>query len=219
MSTQTHLIVDTTPNQFHVTSVDRNYLYGVVKEQELKEFDNVYKKVASLITGGNILAIKGIGGFHIVCDSSDDEVVQRLRAFKNRPSKPFALMCRDEQEIAKIADLDKKELELLSSKEAPIVVLKKTSTPSLKLSKLIAPDIDRIGCFLPYSALHHLLFKHLKNPIVATSANLGSEPIITCRETIFEKLPFIDFVLDFDRDIINGVDDSLVQVIANETQT
>lgn len=189
------------------------------QESELKEFDNIYEKVAGLIREGNILAIKGIGGFHIVCDASDDEVIQRLREFKNRPSKPFALMCKDKKEIAKIADLSEKELELLSSKEAPIVVLKKTPTPRLKLSKLIAPNIDRIGCFLPYSALHHLLFKHLKNPIVATSANLGSEPIITMRETIFEKLPFVNFVLDFDREIINGVDDSLVQVIVNETQT
>lgn len=187
-------------------------------EFELKEFNNIYEEVATLIEKGNILAIKGIGGFHIVCDASRDEVVQKLRESKNRPSKPFALMCRDETEIAKIAQLSEKELELLNAKEAPIVVLKKSSSPTLKLSQLIAPNINKIGCFLPYSALHHLLFKHLKNPIVATSANLGNEPIITDKEIIFKKLPFVDFVLDFDRDIINGVDDSLVQVISNKTQ-
>ncbi|QOY52771.1 carbamoyltransferase HypF [Candidatus Sulfurimonas baltica] len=173
---------------------------------------------AQKIIEGKIVAIKGIGGFHIVCDATNDEVVTKLREFKNRPAKPFAVMCKDVQQIKSLAQVDEKEEELLISKEAPIVILKKGADVDIKLSTKIAPHIGRIGCFLPYTALHHILFLHVKNPIVATSANLGSEPIITNVEEIYKKLPFVEFVLDFDRDIINAVDDSLVQVVSGKTQ-
>lgn len=176
-------------------------------------------KTVAFIKNGKIVAIKGIGGFHLVCDATNDEVIQRLREFKNRPTKPFAIMCKDAEQVEEIARVNAKELAVLTSKEAPIVILEKIQTADTKLSMFIAPNIGRIGCFLPYTALHHLLFQQLKNPLVATSANLGSEPIISDSETLMEKLPFVEFVLDFDRDILNGVDDSLVQVIAGKTQT
>ena len=177
---------------------------------------NIYKSVASMIEDAKIVAIKGIGGFHIVCDASNDEVIEKLRVFKNRPTKPFALMCRDLVQVKSLAFVDEKEEELLSSKEAPIVIL--TKALDAKLCASVAPNIDRVGCFLPYSALHHLLFEHLQNPIIATSANLGDEPIITSKEEIVRKLPFVDYILDFDREIVNGVDDSLVQVVDASTQ-
>lgn len=182
---------------------------------------DIVQKVASLIEEGNILALKGIGGFHIVCDATNDEAVKKLREFKHRPTKPFAVMCRDMEQIKNFACVNEKEEELLTSKEAPIVILKKLTCQSnlhVKISSLLAPNIDAIGCILPYTALHHLLFVHVQNPIVATSANLGDEPIIISVEDIFKKLPFVDFTLDFDREIINGVDDSLVQVVAGKTQ-
>lgn len=189
----------------------------IVKNEELKVSDGEkFAKVAELIKDGEIVAIKGVGGFHIVCDATNDKVVSKLRTHKNRPTKPFAIMCKNLEQIKSLSHVDEKEEELLISKEAPIVVLKKNR--DAKLSKLLAPNIDRIGCFLPYTSLHHLLFEHLQNPIVATSANLGNEPVITKVEDIVKKLPFIDFVLDFDRDIVNGVDDSLVQVINGKTQ-
>ncbi|MDD2789362.1 MAG: carbamoyltransferase HypF [Sulfurimonas sp.] len=188
------------------------------KTQAQIQTQDIYKSVAELIKRGEILAIKGIGGFHIVCDALNDEVIARLRAYKNRPSKPFALMCKDIEQIACIAEINATELELLNSKEAPIVILQKCVNASLKLSPEVAPSIQRLGCFLPYTALHHLLFEHLQNPLIATSANLGSEPIITSKEDIEKKLSFVAFVLDFDREIINGVDDSLLQVIEGKTQ-
>ncbi|QHG90837.1 carbamoyltransferase HypF [Sulfurimonas sp. CVO] len=181
----------------------------------------IIQKVASLIEEGNILAIKGIGGFHIVCDATNDEALKKLREFKHRPTKPFAIMCKDLEQIKALAYVNEKEEQLLTSKEAPIVVLKKLTCQNnlhVKISYFLAPNIDRIGCFLPYTALHHLLFAYLQNPIVATSANLGDEPIIINAENIFKKLPFVDFTLDFDREIINGVDDSLVQVVDDKTQ-
>lgn len=182
---------------------------------------DIVQKVASLIEEGNILALKGIGGFHIICDATNDEAVKKLREFKHRPTKPFAVMCRDMEQIKNFACVNDKEEKLLTSKEAPIVILKKLTCQSnlhVKISSLLAPNIDAIGCILPYTALHHLLFVHVQNPIVATSANLGDEPIIISVEDIFKKLPFVDFTLDFDREIINGVDDSLVQVVAGKTQ-
>lgn len=183
------------------------------------ETQEIYRSLASFIDDGQIVAIKGIGGFHIVCDASSDEVVKRLRAYKNRPTKPFALMCRDLEQVKSLACVSQKEEELLSSKEAPIVILKKSTKADIKISSSIAPNIDRVGCLLAYSALHHLLFEHLQNPIIATSANLGDEPIITDKETIVQKLPFVDYILDFDREIVNGVDDSLVQVVDEQIQT
>ncbi len=177
--------------------------------------DNIYKKTAKLITEGNILAIKGIGGFHIVCDASNDKVVQKLREYKNRPVKPFAIMCKNIEQIKSLAEVSKKEAQLLSSREAPIVILDKKDTNII--SKSVAPNLNKIGCFLPYTPLHYLLFEHLKNPIIATSANLGGEPIITTKEDIEQKLPFIEYIVDFNRDIINAVDDSLLQVVNNKT--
>ena len=177
------------------------------------------EKTAAFIKSGKIVAIKGIGGFHIVCDATNDAVIKTLRLHKNRPSKPFAIMSKNVTQIETFAQVNAKELELLTSKEAPIVILDKTQFTDIKLSASLAPNIKKIGCFLPYSALHHILFRYLDNPVVATSANLGNEPILTDKETLLQKLPFIDFVLDYDRDILNAADDSLVQVINGKTQT
>ncbi|MCW9027095.1 MAG: carbamoyltransferase HypF, partial [Thiovulaceae bacterium] len=180
------------------------------------KLNETIEETAKKIIEGKIVAIKGIGGFHIVCDARNDKVLKRLREFKNRPSKPFAIMCEDLSQVKKIAKLDDKECELIESKERPIVVLNKEK--NTLISALVAPNIDRICCFLPYTALHHLLFEFLYFPIVATSANLGGEPIITTKEMIKEKLPFVDFILDFNRDIINAVDDSVVQIVNSKTQ-
>ncbi|MCV6606573.1 MAG: carbamoyltransferase HypF [Campylobacterales bacterium] len=174
------------------------------------------KTVSECIKSGKIVAIKGIGGFHIVCDSVNDEVIEKLRMVKNRPFKPFALMCRDLEQVKSLAEVTEKEEEILNSKEAPIVVL--TKKENKNISDLVAPKIDRIGCFLPYTPLHVLLFDYLENPIIATSGNLGDEPIITTGEEIEKKLPFVDLIVDFDRDIVNGVDDSLEQVVNDEIQ-
>lgn len=191
-----------------------------VKSEELRVSDDEkFQKVAEFIKSGKIGAIKGVGGFHIVCDAANDETIAKLREYKNRPTKPFAIMCKDLGQIRIIASLDDDEEELLTSKEAPIVILKKSAFTYIKLSEKLAPNIDRIGCFLPYTPVHHLLFTYIDMPIVATSANLSDEPIITKVEDIYEKLPFVEFVLDFNRDIVNGVDDSLLQVIDGKIQT
>jgi hydrogenase maturation protein HypF len=178
----------------------------------------IYKQTAEYIKSGKILIIKGIGGFHIVCDATNNETIEKLRTHKHRPSKPFAIMCKDINQIKQIVQVNQKEEEVIESKEAPIVVCDKLDDTENIISDLIAPNINRIGCFLPYTPLHHLLFEHLDNPIVATSANLNGEPIITNKDEIIEKLPFIDYIVDFNREIINAVDDSVVQIIDEDIQ-
>jgi len=182
------------------------------------EPQEVYKQITDYIKNGKILAIKGIGGFHIVCDASNTQTVEKLREYKQRPSKPFAIMCKDLDQIKKIVKLSSIEEQIVTSKEAPIVVCDKLDAEQNMISSLISPSIDRVGCFLPYTPLHHLIFESLDKPIVATSANLSGEPIITSKDEIISKLPFIEYIVDFNRDIINAVDDSVVQVIDNDIQ-
>lgn len=120
-------------------------------------------------------------------------------------------------EIKSCTNISKKEEEIILCKEKPIVIVDKNSMG--KISEQIAPNINRLGVFLPYSPLHILLFEYLNNPIIATSANLKDEPIIKSVEEIFNKLGnVVDYVLDFNREIINACDDSIVQVVNDEIQ-
>lgn len=172
-------------------------------------------KAVSLLEQGHILAIKGVGGYHLVCDATNDEAVQKIRIRKKRPSKPYAVMVRDMDEALKLAEISKKEASLLTSKERPIVLLDmKKDAP---LSKEVAPNLSRIGLFLPYTPLHLLLLENFKKALVATSANVTDEPICTTRESL-EKLEGVyDGILDHDREIINGCDDSVMMVVKEQT--
>lgn len=173
------------------------------------------KKLADLIKEGEIIALKGLGGFHLICDATNDSAIKTLRFRKNRKTKPFAVLFKNLNEIYKHTKISQKEAEILVSKEKPIVIVKKKKDSTL--SKDIAPNIDYLGCFISYTALHHLLFKYLENPIIATSANLKDEPIIRHKNEILNKMNgIVDFVLDFNRDIINSCDDSIVQIIDND---
>jgi hydrogenase maturation protein HypF len=175
---------------------------------------NAIEKAADLINKGFILAIKGMGGFHLVCDASNNKTVEQLRINKNRPSKPYAVMFKDIMSIKTYTNINQKEEETLCSKEKPIVLVKKKD--DFSLSKLIAPNINQIGCFIAYTPLHHLLFRYLKNPIIATSANLKDEPIITSKNEVLSKLSLVvDYILDFNRDILNTCDDSVIQIVEN----
>ncbi len=188
-------------------------LYDNTNNEISKNLDAI-KELANKINQGYIVALKGMGGFHIVCDATNEKAINELRFRKNRPSKPFAVMFKNIEDVKKHAEITLKEEEIISSKEKPIILVKSFSS-SLSLS--IAPNIDRIGCFLAYTPLHIILFKYLNNPIVATSANLSNEPIIRFKDELIEKLGnVIDFALDFDRDIINACDDSVVQIVNNE---
>lgn len=185
------------------------------KNEVLSSDITAIKEIAQEINKGSIVAIKGMGGFHLICDANNDKVVEKLRIRKSRLNKPFAIMFKDINSIKNYTDLTQKEEELLNSKEKPIVLVKKKK--KFNLSQLLAPNINHLGCFIAYTALHHLLFRYLDNPIVATSANLKGEPIITSKDEIIEKLSnVVDFVLDFNRDILNASDDSVIQIVDND---
>jgi hydrogenase maturation protein HypF len=192
---------------------------------------NPILKAVDLIKRGEVIALKGLGGFHLVCDASNDRAVKALREAKGRDKKPFAIMCRDVSVVKMICHINIKESSLLQSLERPIVLLEKRSgigdRPACRtgrgsgrggsISELVAPGNKYLGVMLPYTPLHHLLLTEGPEAIVATSANLSEEPICAERKEVEKKLAKITpFILDHDRDIITRVDDSVVKVIAKK---
>lgn len=189
-------------------------LFGDEQRDEKKAI----QKICSLIKNGEVVGIKGVGGFHIVCDATNTHAIKSLRENKNRPTKPLAVMFKNISSIKEVVTLSKKDEELILSRERPIVIVSKKENSFL--SELIAPNIDKIGVFLPYTPLHEILLKKLNIPIVATSANLSDEPIIVDEKEIFSKLSLVvKHLLTYDREIINACDDSVVQNTSNDIIT
>jgi hydrogenase maturation protein HypF len=172
----------------------------------------IIDETVALIKQGKILAIKGVGGYHLMCDATNEEAIRKLRERKHRPTKPFAVMVRDIDMARELATISKREEEILMSKERPIVIVGMGATRPTG----IAPNLSRIGLFLPYTPLHLLLLNKLKRPLVATSANITDEPICTNREDLEKLQGVYDYVLDHNRDIVNGCDDSVVMVVKGQ---
>ncbi len=168
------------------------------------------KEAARLIEEEKIVAIKGVGGFHLVCLAKSEAVV-RLRKRKKRSKKPFAVMFPNIGAIKSACSLDKTEIALITSKERPIVVVQKRDDFSLA-----APDIDRLGVFLPYNGIYALLFSFLYAPLVVTSANISDTPIFTKKEQV-KKSGLSDAVLYYDREIARSCDDSVVSAIGDKS--
>lgn len=176
---------------------------------------NHIEKFVSLLHNGRTLALKGLGGFHLVCDATNENAIRELRENKNRPTKPLAVMFKSIDEIREIAHLSVKDEELICSKERPIVVVRKKENNYLAPS--IAPNIDRIGVFLAYTPLHELVLEQFSKPMIATSANMSDAPIITNEKELFEKLPLvIEDALSNDREILNACDDSVICSVGDE---
>lgn len=158
---------------------------------------------------GKILAIKGIGGFHLACDATHEHAVQRLRKAKQREAKPFAMMARDIDQIKKYACLTKAEERSLCSVAAPIVLCH--ALANTDLADAVAPEQDRLGFMLPYAPLHHLLLHDVGVPLVMTSGNQSDEPQCIDNDQALEKLAgMVDGFVFHDRDIVNRLDDSVV---------
>lgn len=182
-----------------------------LKGQILAHDESAFSTCAELLEQGKIIAIKGLGGFHLCCDGLNIKAINELRKRKNRPAKPLAIMCENEQMASALADFSKGEKKLLNSQLRPIVLAKKSQVLKPKLSQAIAPNIDKIGVFLAPTSFNLLLFYYFKKPIIATSANLSGEPIITSSHELCAKLNSVaDFVLDHNRQILNPSDDSVV---------
>jgi hydrogenase maturation protein HypF len=172
---------------------------------------------AAAIRKGGILAVKSLGGFHLVVSALDDRAVRRLRERKHREEKPFALMFPSMELLQVYNDCSLLEERLLRSPEAPIVLLRRREEPGLgtaELSSAVAPGNPFLGAMLPYTPLHHLLLAELGCPVVATSGNRSDEPICTDERDAIERLGDIaDLFLVHDRPIVRHVDDSIVRIL------
>jgi hydrogenase maturation protein HypF len=175
------------------------------------ESDDPLKTAGRHLREGMILAIKGIGGFQLAVDATNTETVAELRRRKQRPHKPFALMVRDISVIEDYCEISEEERHLLESASAPVVLLKRRDRHKLAG---VAPEQSRLGFMLPNSPLHHLLLEGFDRPLVMTSGNVCDEPQCIDNSNALQRLSEVAelFVLH-DRDILNRVDDSVVQVI------
>lgn len=172
--------------------------------------------VGGLLLRGELVAIKGLGGYHLACDATNADAVGRLRAAKRRYAKPFALMARDLDVIRRYARVSEAEAELLTSSEAPIVLL---DAEGIALPPAVAPGVGTLGFMLPYTPLHALILRRLDRPAVMTSGNLCDEPQVIDDDVAARVLaPLAAFALGHDRPIANRVDDSVVRVVAGEAR-
>ncbi|AFZ18829.1 carbamoyltransferase HypF [Allocoleopsis franciscana] len=184
----------------------------------LASHDQALLQTANAIRQGKILAIKGLGGFHLVVDAGNETAVRTLRDRKRRPDKPLALMYPSLELIREHCQVSEEEEKLLCSSEAPIVLLQsKIQNLKSKIAPSVAPGNPDLGVMLPYTPLHHLLLSELGFPIVATSGNLSSEPICTDELDALNRLQNIaDLFLVHDRPIARPVDDSIVRVVGEQ---
>lgn len=179
-------------------------------KNEIFEGEEAIWKSSALLKEGKIIAIKGIGGYHIACIATEEgKEVKRLRKILGRQQKPFALMAKDLQMVKKIAYVSKEEEKILSSYIKPIVLLnKKIELP------YVAPGLHNYGIMLPYTGLHILLFKEIDSPLVMTSANYPGLPIIYDEEEI--KGMKVDAILFYNRKIWQRCDDSIMRRVAGK---
>jgi hydrogenase maturation protein HypF len=167
---------------------------------------------AHALARGRIVAIKGLGGYHLACDAGDDAAVLRLRARKGRERKPFAVMVRDLDTARRLARLADADVEVLGSPERPIALVERR--PDAALCEAVAPDLPLLGLLLPYTPLHHLLLAALDRPLVMTSGNRSDEPIVHRDDEAPAALAGIaDLFLAHDRPIAGRCDDSVARAI------
>lgn len=179
--------------------------------------DDPIGHTARLIREGRIVAIKGLGGFHLCVDALNDSAVERLRQRKVREEKPLAVMSPDLETISGYADIGEEERRLLTSIQRPIVLLAKKKPEKLAFS--VAPRNHFYGVMLPYTPLHHLLLRQGFTAVVMTSGNLSEEPIAIDNGDAFERLKEIaDYFLVHDRDIYLRSDDTIVRWAGEETR-
>ena len=166
--------------------------------------------VVGAIREGEIVAVKGIGGFHLACLASDEDAVARLRARKHREEKPFAVMAPDLEAARDLVELGPVETALLLGRDRPIVLARRRR--DARVAGAVAPRSAELGVMLPYSPLHHLLLRDVGEPLVMTSGNVSDEPIAYEDDDALERLaPIADLVVTHDRPIQTRVDDSVLR--------
>ncbi|WRB99641.1 carbamoyltransferase HypF [Helicobacter pylori] len=203
---------DPTNKRFHIQGISCKKC-GIALNYKRFKNDDALLECAKDIQKGKIIALKGLGGFALLCDARNFQTIERLRLLKNRPLKPFALMFKDLESAKQHAFLNALECESLISASAPILLARKK--PNTQLAPNIAKNSPFYGVILPYTPLHALLLDLLDFPIVFTSANFSSLPLASDEKEI-DSLHFIfDFKLTHNRAIIHRIDDSIVQRVDN----
>lgn len=206
---------DILDRRFHAQPIACNecgpeYLYRD-PEKSAYGTEQVLLAISSVISSGQTVAIKGMGGYHLMCDALNNDAVSRLRIRKQREAKPFAVMFRDFSQIRKYCYVDKSEEKEIKSWRRPILILRQKKPLALSVSN----GLGTIGAMLPYMPLHYLLFRVLKTPaVVLTSGNLSDEPIII-DDTAAEKqlMTVADSIVSYNRRIRNRTDDSVIRII------
>jgi hydrogenase maturation protein HypF len=182
--------------------------------ERITDDDAALTATVSALKAGRIVAVKGVGGYHLMCDAASDAAVSELRQRKSRPAKPLAVMFPAQgSHPAAAVHLTPNAEQLLASPARPIVLL--TARSGHALSSLVAPGLSEIGCVLPYSPLHHLVLERFDGPLIATSGNISGEPVLTDNAEAQERLSEIaDVFLHHNRPIIRPADDSVYRIIA-----
>ncbi|EJC53540.1 carbamoyltransferase HypF [Helicobacter pylori] len=203
---------DANNKRFHIQGISCKKC-GIALNYKRFKNDDALLECAKDIQEGKIIALKGLGGFALLCDARNFQTIERLRLLKNRPLKPFALMFKDLKSAKQHAFLNELECESLNSVSAPILLVRKK--PNVKLAPNIAKNSPFYGVILPYTPLHALLLDLLDSPIIFTSANFSSLPLASDEKEI-DSLHFIfDFKLTHNRAIIHRIDDSIAQRVDN----
>jgi hydrogenase maturation protein HypF len=210
----------------------------------LSTADEALRQAAAAVVEGEVLALKGLGGFQLIVDATNRDVVATLRRRKRRPSKPFAVMLASMEEVRRWCDASEEEEQLLRSVQAPIVLLRRkdegwlaaerSEAPAIEpgllrwdslrsthptLAEEVAPGNPYLGVMLPYTPLHHLLLEAIGRPVVCTSGNLSEEPMAIETSEAIERLGQIaDLYLVHNRPIVRPVDDSVARVAADGVQ-
>ncbi|HYN10899.1 MAG TPA: carbamoyltransferase HypF [Vicinamibacterales bacterium] len=176
--------------------------------------DDALRAAAGAIQAGRIVAVKGLGGFHLMTDARNDGAVRRLRERKHREEKPLALMYPDMDSINRHCVVSTAEARVLASPESPIVLCERRRGTQAELAASVAPGNPNLGVMLPYTPLHLVLMRDIGGPVVATSGNLSDEPICTDEREAIGRLGHIaDLFLVHDRPIVRHVDDSIVRMM------
>jgi len=179
---------------------------------ELTEGDASIREAGRQLRNGRIIAIRGIGGFHLACDATSEVAVRRLRERKRRDAKPFAVMVRTIADARELGAVSPREARLLGSAERPIVLLERKATS--RVAAPVSPRLDRVGVMIAYTPLHCLLLDEVRRPLVMTSGNLSDEPIAIDNDEARIRLGDIaDTFLLHDREILSRVDDSVARVV------
>ena len=228
---------DIKDRRFHAQPIACNHCgpdYYILNEEN--GYDEILNKSVQFLNEGKVIAVKGIGGYHLVCDATNEQAVKQLRKIKIRDTKPFALMFKDTASMKFYVEMNETEKECITSWRRPIVLLSQhhcelkssevnrknnkeiASDNALAMTSTINPGMKTLGCMLPYMPIHYDWFEKINSPVlVMTSGNLNDRPIIITPEEAESELGGkVDLIIHHNRPIHNRVDDSVAQVCGEQ---